>query len=244
MRIAEIFYSIQGEGKLVGVPSVFVRVSGCNLRCTWCDTPYASWNPEGPELSVEQIVAEVMKHPADHIVLTGGEPMMFKELVSLVPALKREGKHVTVETAGSLWLEGLPGGAIDLASVSPKLANSTPREREEGRFAAAHDRQRINWDVLRTFATGGAGAITECQWKFVVSDEEDLIEMEELLARLNESLPGTSRIRAADIVLMPEGIDAATISERSAWLAEVCKARGYRLSPRLHIYLYGNARGT
>src|ERR1035437_236583 len=141
MKISEIFYSIQGEGKLTGVPSVFTRVSGCNLRCTWCDTPYASWNPEGADTPLAKIVGEVLKYPAaTHVVLTGGEPMMFPETVELITLLKDLGKHITVETAGTLWLDGLPPGAIDLASISPKLANSTPVQREAGRFAAAHER--------------------------------------------------------------------------------------------------------
>jgi 7-carboxy-7-deazaguanine synthase len=244
MKIAEIFYSIQGEGKLVGIPSVFVRVSGCNLRCTWCDTPYASWQPDGKEKSVNEIVEEVMKSPSGHVVLTGGEPMMFKETVELIGTLKHAGKHVTVETAGTLWLQGLPVGGIDLASVSPKLSNSTPKEREGGRFAQAHERGRIAMEVLKTFATGGGGVVRECQWKFVISREEDLQEMEELLARLNSQLSNTPRIGTEDVVLMPEGTDAAILTQRSQWLAEVCKERGYRLSPRLHVYLWGNRRGT
>ncbi|HVT80976.1 MAG TPA: 7-carboxy-7-deazaguanine synthase QueE, partial [Phycisphaerae bacterium] len=148
MRISEIFYSIQGEGKLLGVPSVFVRVSGCNLRCTWCDTPYASWKPEGEEMDVAAIAEKVARFRARHVVVTGGEPMMFRETGELIGVLKAAGMHVTVETAGTLWLEGLGAGAIDLASVSPKLANSTPREREGGKFAALHERQRINMEVL------------------------------------------------------------------------------------------------
>src|SRR3954454_3489770 len=104
MLISEIFHSRQGEGELTGVPSVFVRTSGCNLRCTWCDTPYASWNPEGPDLSTDEILAQILPHPTQYVVLTGGEPMMFKELVPLITALKSHHKHITVETAGTLWL--------------------------------------------------------------------------------------------------------------------------------------------
>jgi 7-carboxy-7-deazaguanine synthase len=242
MKIAEIFYSIQGEGKLLGVPSIFVRVSGCNLRCVWCDTPYASWNPEGAEMNVAEIAAKVSEFGARHVVLTGGEPMMFQEMALLIAALKAAGQHITIETAGTLWLENLPAGGIDLASVSPKLENSVPREREGGRFAALHERQRINLDVLRKFAA--VGAVRECQWKFVVSTPADVAEVESLIAQLNAELPATSRVPASDIVLMPEGIDAQTLSQRSQWVAEICKQKGYRMSPRLHVYIWGNKRGT
>lgn len=243
MRIAEIFYSLQGEGKLLGVPSVFIRVSGCNLRCTWCDTPYASWHPEGADLSVPAIAQKVAEFPARHIVLTGGEPMMFRESADLIATLKESGHHITVETAGTLWLEGLPAGGIDLASVSPKLSNSTPRERDGGRFAPAHERQRIDMEVLKQFANGG-GVIRECQWKFVISREQDVAEMQELLSRLNTQLPSASRIQEQDILLMPEGTEPEILSNRSLWLADLCKKYGYRLSPRLHVHLWGHTRGT
>lgn len=244
MKIAELFYSIQGEGKLTGVPSLFIRVSGCNLRCTWCDTPYASWHPEGRDLSLDQIVteAETLSNAATHVVLTGGEPMLFKETVPLLHTLKRHGKHVTVETAGTLWPGALDHAAIDLASISPKLSNSTPTERDHGRFAQAHDRQRINLEVLRTFAAHPA--IVDRQWKFVLSTPTDLIEMETLIATLNDSLPATQKIPPRDILLMPEGTSAQTLSEKSRLLAELCKQKGYRLSPRLHVYLWGNTRAT
>jgi 7-carboxy-7-deazaguanine synthase len=244
MRIAEIFYSLQGEGILTGVPSVFVRVAGCNLRCTWCDTPYASWNPQGNDLLPESILAEVVRHPTRYVVLTGGEPLMFAQMVPLIKALKEHGKHITLETAGTLWLEGLPQGSIDLASISPKLANSTPASREGGRFAAAHEQHRINIEVLKRFATRGDGVIRQCQWKFVISSPQDLQEMEDLITHLNAELPTNSRIDHDDVLLMPEGIDAAVLAERSRWLADICKTKGYRLSPRLHVYLWGNTPGT
>src|SRR5947207_6356342 len=113
MRIAEIFYSIQGEGKLTGVPSVFVRVSGCNLRCVWCDTPYASWNPEGPVRPIGDIAAEALDAKAKHVVLTGGEPMLFDAIVPLAQLLKRAGHSITVETAGTVYRK-LP---CDLMSI-------------------------------------------------------------------------------------------------------------------------------
>src|SRR5215831_16384331 len=106
MLISEIFYSIQGEGELTGIPSVFIRTSGCNLRCNWCDTMYASWEPEGKEMSTEEIVTETDKYPARHFVLTGGEPMVAKGIHDLANALSRKGKHITIETAATV----APGG--------------------------------------------------------------------------------------------------------------------------------------
>ena len=137
MKLSELFYSIQGEGKLVGVPSVFVRASGCNLRCNFCDTPYASWNPEGHNVPVEQIIEQAAAYPTRYIVLTGGEPMIMPDVAELATKLKSAGSHVTVETAATVFKE-MP---VDLASLSPKLSNSTPTEREGGRFAAAHERR-------------------------------------------------------------------------------------------------------
>src|SRR2546429_4473945 len=103
MKICELFHSIQGEGKLAGVPSVFVRASGCNLRCVWCDTPYASWNPEGDDVALEQIVARVGEFPCRHVVLTGGEPMIMPEIGLLCDRLKERGHHITIETAATVF---------------------------------------------------------------------------------------------------------------------------------------------
>ncbi len=131
MRIAEIFRSLQGEGRLTGVESVFVRTSGCNLRCRFCDTRYASWEPEGDYFSVEEVVALVertAREPAaagavlDHVVVTGGEPMIVPELVPLCAELRRRGMHITIETAGTRYQPV----ECDLMAVSPKLSNSTP----------------------------------------------------------------------------------------------------------------------
>src|SRR6478752_7603525 len=102
MRLSELFYSIQGEGKLVGMPSVFVRASGCNLRCTWCDTPYASWEPEGEEMEVGSIVEKVQEFGRRHVVLTGGEPMIMPDVVELCDRLKEKDHHITIETAATV----------------------------------------------------------------------------------------------------------------------------------------------
>ena len=223
MWIAEIFHSIQGEGSLVGVPSVFVRASGCNLRCAWCDTPYTSWHPEGDDWTLARILAEVDTYPARHVVVTGGEPMIAREIVELTRGLRAGGRHITIETAGTVFAPV----ACDLMSISPKLANSTPA----GEWAERHERLRIQPDVVRRLM-----ADYDYQLKFVVTQPEDLAEVRDLTRALDAD--------AAKVILMPEGIDAAVLRERGVWLAETCKQEGFRFSPRLHVELWGNRRGT
>ncbi len=233
MRIAEIFHSLQGEGQLAGVPSVFIRTSGCNLRCSWCDTPYASWQPEGPTMTVEQIVAQVRAcaSACSHVVLTGGEPMMFPDTPQLAAALRALGLHLTVETAGTLWQDM----DMDLASISPKLANSTPWHRESGKFAQTHEANRLNLATLRLFAN--SARIRDKQWKFVVKEPQDLQEITTILQTI-----GITDVTS--VLLMPEGADSTTLAARSPWLADLCKQHGFRYCPRLQIDLYGNTRGT
>lgn len=229
MKLSELFYSIQGEGKLVGVPSVFVRASGCNLRCGFCDTPYASWRPEGEDVPVERIVERVAEYPGRHVVLTGGEPMIMPDVVELCAAIKARSYHLTVETAATVYA----GVTLDLASLSPKLSNSTPHGREGGRFAAAHEGQRLNAPVIQRFID----TAPDFQLKFVVAGEPDLAEIDGILQQLTGWLP-------ADVLLMPEGIDPAVLASRAAWIDAACKRTGFRFCPRLHVALYGNTRGT
>src|SRR5580658_2957782 len=171
LKIAELFYSLQGEGSLIGTPSFFIRTSGCNLRCSWCDTPYTSWQPEGSEMTLDAICAEVQRHPARHVVVTGGEPMIAPEIVALTERLRALGMDITVETAGTVFKPV----ACDLMSISPKLANSTP----EGAWAAQHERLRLQTDVLKKLM-----ASYEYQLKFVIAAPEDLVELKSLVAAL------------------------------------------------------------
>lgn len=212
---------------LAGTPSAFVRVSGCNLRCSWCDTPYASWEPEGEEIALEEILAHVARYRAHYTVVTGGEPMIAPEIVPLTEALRQMGQHVTIETAGTVF------APVDchLMSISPKMSNSTPIERDGGRWAAPHDRLRIQPGVLRRLMAGYG-----YQLKFVVQKEEDLVEIKDLVKELH-----ANRQR---VVLMPEGTEAEVLRDRAVWLVEICKQEGFRFSPRLHIDLYGNRRGV
>ncbi|HWE52726.1 MAG TPA: 7-carboxy-7-deazaguanine synthase QueE [Bryobacteraceae bacterium] len=224
MKIAEIFYSVQGEGSLIGTPSVFIRTSGCNLRCSWCDTPYTSWNPEGQETGIDAILARAAEFSAaKHVVLTGGEPMIAPGIVELSQRLRERGYHITIETAGTVFQPV----ECDLMSISPKLSNSTP----EGTFRAQHERLRLQPEVLRRLM-----AVCDYQLKFVIAGESDIAELQALAREAGAS--------AEKIVLMPEGVTPEVLSERGVWVAEICKRFGYRFSPRLHVYLWGARRGV
>ena len=228
MKISEVFASIQGEGILAGVPSLFIRTSGCNLRCQWCDTPYTSWAPEGEEWAVDQIMEWVEGQAGyRHVVLTGGEPMIQPELPDLARRLGDSGFLITVETAGTVYVDL----ACDLMSISPKLANSTPWAMDGGRRAEAHERLRINGEVLRRLVEG-----YEHQLKFVVGDPSDVDEIKQVI--------DVCGARPERVLLMPEGRTAEVLRERGVWLVEICKAHGYRYCPRLHVELYGDRRGV
>jgi len=232
--------SVQGEGSLVGVPSSFVRVSGCNLRCTWCDTPLSSWTPEGEAIAVDELLRWCAAGPR-HVVLTGGEPLLFPAVVELSRGLRAAGHHLTIETAGSVWLDGVEA---DLMSISPKLGHSTPweRARAAGRLSLAerHERDRLDLSVLRRLL-----AAYPWQLKFVVRSGGD-----EVLAADIEEIEGLLRSLAvgegerAQVLLMPEGTDAASLQEGYRRLLAPLRAGGYRLGQRLHIQLFGHTPGT
>ncbi|MCX6936086.1 MAG: 7-carboxy-7-deazaguanine synthase QueE [Verrucomicrobia bacterium] len=229
MRIAEIFHSIQGEGLLAGVPSSFVRTSGCNLRCDWCDTPYASWKPEGPEMSVTHILEKLSEWNSSHVVLTGGEPMIASDLPELAATLKQQGRHITIETAGTISPNCID---CDLASLSPKLSNSTPPTSRDPAWAKKHEAIRLQPAVLANWIRN-----YNVQLKFVISSESDLAQLKSILFQL-------PKVPADRILLMPEGIDSTTLASRAPWIVEICKQEGFRYCPRLHIDLFGHQRGT
>jgi 7-carboxy-7-deazaguanine synthase len=232
MRISEIFYSIQGEGVLTGVPSVFVRTSGCNLRCRWCDTPYASWRPEGKTCSVEAVFETVTRHKqAQHVVLTGGEPMLVKELAPLTAMFREAGWHITIETAGTI-----PRGDVqcDLASLSPKLSNSKPLPGEaDDAWIGRHEQTRLQPAVLRGWIQSG-----DYQLKFVVGSPRDVDEIDALLKEVSLPIPPHK------VLLMPEGVTSQALDRQSAEIVALCKERGFRFSDRLHVRLFGHTRGT
>nr|WP_276591950.1 7-carboxy-7-deazaguanine synthase QueE [Halorutilus salinus] len=224
MYVSEVFYTVQGEGRLAGVPSVFVRTSGCNLRCSWCDSAYTSWDPEGETETVEEVVERADGYGANHYVVTGGEPLLQPDIDELCASLDGD---VTVETNATVYRDV----DAELVSMSPKLSNSTPDEEADG-WREIHEEERIDFDVIESYISSH-----DYQLKFVVADREDIDEIEDILASL-------STYDRNHVLLMPEGVDRDTLRQRGEWLAELCKERGFRYSPRLQIHIYGNKRGT
>lgn len=237
MRIAEVFQSVQGEGRCAGTPTVFVRTTGCNLRCWFCDTPYTSWRPQGVQASWPSVLERVLDYDCDHVDVTGGEPLLQPDVVPLTRALQQAGRFVTIETAGTVYR---PVHA-DLLSISPKLSNSTP-DPSRPPLIAEHDEDFAAWsrrhERLRDNPTVMTRLLAEFpyQLKFVIDDPGDLGEVETYLQRYPQ-------VPADCVWLMPQATTPEEIALRIPWLAEEAEKRGYRVSPRLHIELYGNVRG-
>jgi 7-carboxy-7-deazaguanine synthase len=228
VKIADIYQSRQGEGLLTGAESVFVRSSGCNLRCWFCDTPYTSWSPEGEDLSVEEILISVDRMDCRHVVITGGEPMLYAELVPLAEGLHGMGRHITIETAGTLYLPVF----CDLMSISPKLSNSTPPAARDRRWRHRHEHARHAPQVVRRLMND-----YEYQLKFVIDTPEDC---DEVLRYLDEF----SEVDRSRVMLMPQGTSCDELAERGAWLEPNCLAHGFVFCPRQQIEWFGLARRT
>jgi 7-carboxy-7-deazaguanine synthase len=234
MQIAEIYQSLQGEGLLAGTPSVFVRTSGCNLRCHWCDTPFTSWEPTGAPMAVAEVATVVEGLGRRHVVVTGGEPLLFDETLSLCRELRRRGHHVTIETAGTVLTEP-PGVApiADLMSISPKLTSSGPPADTPAGWAARHASARRRDDVLEALMSNAPW-----QLKFVIDSPEDLDEAEGWISNLGV------RVTDGAVFMMPQGVTANELARTTAWLSAACESRGYRLARRHHIDWFGHQRAT
>ena len=240
----EIFHSLQGEGVSLGVPSVFIRSSLCNLHCQWCDTDY-TWNWEGSpwpherdaepgyrkfnredyivEMPTSEVAALVNAFPCQNIILTGGEPLLqdaawtdlMAKLTQNDPSYRFE-----VETNGTLMPSDGFDSAVHQYNVSPKLANS-----------GNETNLRLREKALTFFA-----ASDKAWFKFVIAEPSDLDEVKEVIAQY--PIPPTR------ILLMPEGRNNASLQKRRLWLADICRDQGYRYSDRLHIQLWGSKRGV
>jgi 7-carboxy-7-deazaguanine synthase len=225
MRIAEFFQSIQGEGELAGTPSVFVRTTGCNLRCWFCDTPYTSWEPEGTHEPWPELAERILACDCQHVVITGGEPMLQPDVVPLTERLARAGRLVTIETAGTVHR---PVQAA-LMSISPKRPNSTPTDVV---WSSRHEVLRDRTDVVTRMTRE-----YRYQLKYVVDSPADVVDVEGHVAQIGGVAPKR-------VFLMPQGTDATALRDKMQWLGDEAARRGYSVSPRLHIELFGNRRGT
>ena len=217
LRISEIFLSIQGEGPSAGTPAQFVRLQGCDVGCHWCDTKY-SWQPEGGEQLAREAVWDRARAlgTAPMLVVTGGEPLEHPDLATLLAEGLERWPRVEVETSG---IAPPPLSHPRLAyNVSPKLPSATPR------WAASWS-HAPDW-VREANAT----------FKIVVGDPPDPEDACRLIRE--RQLP------RGRVMLMPQGMTEAELRPRAARLAELCTREGLRMSPRLHIWLWGARRGV
>jgi organic radical activating enzyme len=217
-RVAEVFYSIQGEGVTAGLPAVFVRLQGCSVGCAWCDTKY-SWDPEaGSAVGLDQLVDEASAYPCRRAVVTGGEPLESPMFLLLLRALAARGFSIEVETSGILPPPPSVNRAIQW-NVSLKLAGS-----------GVDEVRRLSPEAIRSFLARDAW------WKFVVTNDTDVSEVLHLAERF--ALP------RARIFLQPEAVSRKDLLERSPGVVEACKRHGFGFSPRLHVLLWGAKRGV
>jgi 7-carboxy-7-deazaguanine synthase len=224
MIINEIFYSLQGEGFLAGIPSVFVRLAGCPLRCKWCDTKYAWEQDAGEDYIIDDIFKIVQQWSCKFVVITGGEPMINSDLPQLVKGLKTAGKYITIETAGIAYIPDLP---CDLMSISPKLSNSVP---DNIKSSTTHKYSRLDIAVLQELVDN-----YQYQLKFVVDSIDDLPEIQETIKKIGS-------VNIEKVMLMPQAITREELLAKSPIVAEMCKQTGFAFSQRLQVLLYNGQR--
>ena len=225
MIINEIFYSLQGEGFFAGVPSVFIRLAGCPLRCKWCDTKYAWEQDAGEDYTIDDIVKTIKQWPCKFIVITGGEPMINPDLLQLVKELKTTGKHITIETAGIAYVPELP---CDLMSISPKLSNSVP---DNLKSSTTHKYSRLDVAVLQELVDN-----YQYQLKFVVDSVDDLPEIQETVEKIDS-------VNIEKVTLMPQATTREELLAKSPMVAEMCKQAGFAFSQRLQVLLWEKQKG-
>lgn len=235
VKVLEVFKSIQGEGIYTGIPSIFVRFGGCNLRCVFgnsrCDTPYSSFDVEEPSFNtLEEVVSEIninSNSNINHLVITGGEPLLYREAVE---ELIRRFPHFTktIETNGTL--PPIKGYKNVLWSISPKLSTSVDKELKylTKEQAERHDKTRINKEVLKEFNS------ENYQLKFVYSSQDSLDEIKEIEQLYDDPT----------VLLMPEGTTNNQLNEIQKECAYVCILNGWRFCDRLHIRIWGDKRGV
>lgn len=213
--VSEIFYSVQGEGIHLGKPAIFLRLSGCNLRCVWCDTKYALDMKSGKCMSLNEVLSEIQRYPAKHIVVTGGEPLLQQlALIPLLKELKKLNFFIELETNGSIEPVSNLVKLVDQFNVSPKLSN------------AGLPKPVLAKSIYHVLAS-------ECKayFKFVVISPSDLLEIDDYVTKYY--LPRNK------VILMPQAMTSEEHNKRLLFIIEHAKNRGYRVTPRLQIIVYG-----
>lgn len=236
LRVSERFVSRQGEGLLTGTHSSFLRLSGCNLRCWFCDTPYASWEPDGQFVRIDELVRWVVDAGPSHVVLTGGEPLLPMQVGDLCEAIRNEGLHLTIETAGTLFRPV----SCDLMSISPKLSGSAPTldqfpnhaEVMARRWIDAHQRRRWQPDVIRSLME----TAVQYQIKFVIDGPQEQEEIEAAIEELD--------VPRNTVWIMPQAATPEALDQQADWVADWCRESGLNYCDRAHLRWYGAVRGT
>lgn len=228
VRISETFTSRQGEGVLTGTPSFFIRTTGCNLRCWFCDTPYASWEPKGTHTSVEQLVDQAKQSGVQHVVLTGGEPLLSRFVAPLASRLRKEGFHLTIETAGTVDR----AVEADLMSISPKFSSSAPQQDKHPDWHQRHQERRLPWNTLQKLIDQSS----DYQLKFVVDSSQDYPELLEFIEKIQAV--------KSKVWVMPQGSTIEALNRAEYWLKPWCTSQGFHYCERMQIRWFGNRRGT
>lgn len=214
LRVSKIFSTIQGEGTLQGVPSVFIRLNGCNLNCVWCDLEYDASYTEFQLKSPQEVVAEANSLGLTHVVITGGEPMVQRDIVELTSLLKSQGYHITIETNGTIKRNV----KADLLSLSPKLSNS-----------GMNYKRRFVKETLDFYFNH-----YDYQIKFVISGKCDLKEVEEYI----EECPSLNKNK---ILLMPLASTLQELEKRRKNIIRICMSNNYRYCDRLQLSVWNNS---
>lgn len=225
MFISEVYESFQGEGPHANAPSLFIRTSGCNLRCSFCDTPYTSWNPEGDQVSLDELNAQIVASHCSHVVLTGGEPMLAPQLTELTELCRAAGRLITIETAGTVDRSV----ECDLMAVSPKMKNSTP---DDPTWSTRHEETRHQPAVIRSLFERYHAIL-----KFVIDSENDVVEVQEYLRQFPE-------VARDQVWLMPQARTRDELLAKQSAVRSAAEQHGFHYSSRLHIEKFGDARGV
>ena len=237
--IIDLFRSVQGEGSLAGIRTIFIRTSGCNLRCKFknsiCDTAYSSYKPEKGKFTLEQVVDFVKNDSATHICLTGGEPCLYPDFIKWIK-MTFPVHHLTVETNGTIPIDEKTAALIDLASISPKMLSSVDpedSERERRELWIKHS----SAPIVKLLQNA-----KQSQLKYVVASEDDLKEIEKHVHEIEERLGKDTHLNRDCIYLMPACSNLQDMLRVSPIVGDLAVAYSYSFSPRLQYLCWGEKR--